>query len=188
MSYLFIVFDGRVTPRAARIPSLQLCEEAAMLLHLVVGAICANWLLAICKAAEITSGEGSQVSPQRRLPLDSNALVGAGLAVAGAVIGSVVWLVSVRMSVPEPSAYWPATAGAAAIFGLIGPLPLVLALKNGYMRRAQENFSQQNYKEAFEDAAEAARVAFDHATKQAALLIRDQAAEFNRQNLVQRLG
>jgi hypothetical protein len=159
-----------------------------MLLHLVVGAICANWLLTVGKVAEITSGEDSQVPPQRRLPWDSNALVGAGLTIVGAVIGSVVWLVSLRMGAPSPTAYWPATAGAAALFGLLGPLPLVLSLKNGYLKRAQENFAQQNYKEAFEDAAEAARVAFDHATKQAALLIRDEAAEFNRQNLVHRLG
>jgi hypothetical protein len=92
------------------------------------------------------------------------------------------------MAVPDPSAYWPATAIAAGIFGLIGPLPLVVALKKGYLQRAQENFTQQNYKEAIEDAAEAARVAFDHATKQAALIIRDQAAEFQRQNTVRMLG
>jgi hypothetical protein len=159
-----------------------------MLLHILAGAVCANWLLAVCKVGELTSGQGSLVSPQRRLPLDNNALVGGLLAGAGAVAGAIVWTVAGRMGAANPTAFWPATAGVAAVVGLVGPLPLVTALKNGYLKRAQENFEQQNYKDALEDAGEAARVAFDHATKQAASFIRDQAAEFHRQQLVHTLG
>jgi hypothetical protein len=128
--------------------------------HVLAGGAAATWLLVVCRIGEFAGSYTceSRIDVRRRVPYDSDAIVGGGLASIGAVVGLAI-AISMLSGGGNAAAYWPLSAGAGALVGLIVPLPIVRYFAKQYLRRAALNLQQGNYKEAIEDARECARIA-----------------------------
>jgi hypothetical protein len=128
--------------------------------HLVVGGASATWLLVVCKVGELIGNQTceSRISAGRRVQYDSDALVGGGLAAVGSVVGLGVAFTLLNGG-GDVAAYWPLSLLAGGLIGLVVPLPLVRYFARQYLARAASNLEQGNFKEAIEDAREAARLA-----------------------------
>jgi hypothetical protein len=124
------------------------------LLHLVVGGIAANALVIFSLVNVAVGGEGSKISPQRRLPNDSDAQLFGTLFAVGAVCGLVLALLT---GFPEDRFYLLGSAGVGFIAGVLIAWPRVTQLNEAYLIRAEQNLEEGQYKEALEDASEVAR-------------------------------
>jgi hypothetical protein len=112
-------------------------------MHLVVGGLAANLLVIWALISVAIGGEGSRVSPARRLPSDSDGQLFAILFCVGAVCGLVVAMV--------------ASAALGFVAGLVVALPRVAKLNENYLTRAESNLQLGDFKGALEDASEVAR-------------------------------
>jgi hypothetical protein len=133
---------------------------ATLASHVLAGGVAATWLLVVCKIGEFVGNDAceSRIDVRRRVPCDSDAIVGGGLAAIGAVVGLVI-AISMLTGGGNAAAYWPLSAAAGGLVGLVVPLPIVRYFAKQYLRRAALNLEQGNYKEAIEDARECARIA-----------------------------
>jgi hypothetical protein len=133
---------------------------SAIVTHVLVGGVAATWLLVVCKVGELIGNDTceSRIAAGRRVQYDSDAMVGGGLAAIGAVIGLVVAIALVSGGA-DVAAYWPASAVAGGLIGLVVPLPLVRYFARQYLDRAALNLQAGSFKEAIEDACEARRLA-----------------------------
>lgn len=125
------------------------------LAHVFGGGLAANALL-IFGLVQVFLGaeEGSQVSQDRRLPIDSDLKVFGMLFGMGAIIGWVVYNVSGCAAVYDwvvPTLVVAGVAGAAVSFTICSKL------NDEYISRAELNLAEGNYKEAIEDAREVMR-------------------------------
>jgi hypothetical protein len=122
--------------------------------HAIIGGLAANLLLIFSIVNVAIGGQGSHVSPKRRLPSDSDAKFFVILFAAGAACGLIV--ATATQFSPDPI-FLAASGGAAFVAGLLVALPRVARLNEAYLKRAAENLEQGRYKEALEDAREVAR-------------------------------
>jgi hypothetical protein len=123
-------------------------------MHLVVGGLAANLLVIWALISVAIGGEGSRVSPARRLPSDSDGQLFAILFCVGAVCGLVVAMVT---GFPEDRFYLVASAALGFVAGLVVALPRVAKLNENYLTRAESNLQLGDFKGALEDASEVAR-------------------------------
>ena len=153
-------------------------------LHMLAGAASICWLLVLCKLGELFGSEEctTAMSPGRRLPYDSDLKLSAGLIVIGGLVGGVVASVCGQFH-PQVGSVWWASAAVCALLGMVIPLPLIKVVANGYLERARLNLSEENYRDAIEDATEVARLSLTH--KEEALRIKSQALEQRNQAIGQ---
>lgn len=149
---------------------------AAIGVNALISGVSACWLLILCKAGELTGSPEnvSQIPKERKLPLDSDALVGGVLFAVGATIGIGV-SVALFLNDLDAANYWLAPLGVAAVVGLLGPWPLVRKLGKDYLERARLNLEQGDFKAAMQDAAEVERIS--EVYKAEAREIREYASE-----------
>jgi hypothetical protein len=122
--------------------------------HVIVGGIAANLLVIFSLVSVAAGGEGSRISPDRRLPNDSDAQLFCLLFCIGAACGIAV---ATAFGFSAELLQLAATAGVSFVAGLITALPRVSKLNEAYLERAVQNLEEGRAKEALEDASEVAR-------------------------------
>lgn len=122
--------------------------------HVVVGGIAANLLVIFSLVSVAMGGDGSRISPERRLPSDSDAQMFGLLFCIGAACGIAV---ATALGFSAEPLQLAATAGVSFVAGLITALPRVSKLNEAYLERAAQNLEEGRAKEALEDASEVAR-------------------------------
>ena len=122
--------------------------------HIIIGGIAANLLVIFGLLSVAFGGEGSCVSPARRLPQDSDAKLVGLLFGVGAVCG----VLFAYLSGFAVDWTWIAPTGFVSfMLGSFLAFSRVSKLNEQYLSRAQANFDQGRYKQAIEDANEVAR-------------------------------
>jgi hypothetical protein len=122
--------------------------------HVIVGGIAANLLVIFSLVSVAAGGEGSRISPERRLPNDSDAQLFVLLFCIGSACGIAVATAFGFAAELMPLA---ATGGVSFVVGMLVALPRVSKLNEAYLERAVHNLEEGRAKEALEDASEVAR-------------------------------
>lgn len=122
--------------------------------HILFGGCAANVILIMGLINVAMGSEGSKVSRERRLPIDSDAGIFVIFFVVGAICGTGV---AVMTGLTHDWSLLIVTGFVSFFATLFIGLMLTSKINDSYVRRARQNLKDGLYEEAIEDASEVAR-------------------------------